>query len=135
MHVHSTGSAGLTGGYPVWHTLRMSFRPAEIDSPKRSGMDTFGLVVLAAAFLFIPLFLVAMVFVWLSNYWTRNEKLFATLLPLGLFAAGWLYGIAQGGFVMPIAASQIAAMVGSLIASFTLAFRSGRRESRLPEPA
>lgn len=98
-------------------------------------MDTFGLILLAATFLFPPLFLVGMVFVWLSHYWSRNEKLFATLLPIGAIVVGWGIGLAYDGFAVPAAAAILAGVGAALIASFTLAFRSGLRDSQVPTSA
>lgn len=98
-------------------------------------MDTVGLMFLAATFLFPPFFLVGMVFVWLSHYWSLNEKLFATLFPIGVLAVGWGLGLLYGGFAPPAVAATIGAIVASVIAAFALAFRSGLRDSRVATSA
>lgn len=132
---HSTGSPDLTVGYPFWQNLEMAFKRAERNPLKRSKQDTFGLIVLASTIFFPPFFFVGMVFLWLSDYWTRGEKIFATLLPIGLAAVGWLYGYLQGGWAVPVAASSIAVVVSAVIVAFALSFRSGMRDAQLPDPA
>jgi hypothetical protein len=101
----------------------------------RPKVDTFGLFMLGITIFFPPFFLVGMVFIWLSSYWSRGEKLFATLFPIGAFAIGYLVGGGLGGFGVPEAASYVAGAGAALIASFALAFRSGMRDSRVLDPA
>lgn len=98
-------------------------------------MDTFGLIFLAATVLFPPFLLVGLVFLWLSDYWSRNEKLFGTLLPLGPFAVGLFYALFTDSWIVPNLAASLGLLVGSVVASFALAFRSGMRDSQLPDLA
>jgi hypothetical protein len=113
----------------------MAFTFPDRNPQTRPGMDTVGLMFLAATFLFPPFFLVGMVFLWLSHYWTLNEKLFGTLFPIGLFVVGWGVGLIQGGFAVPITAASIAGVAAAVIAAFALAFRSGLRDSRVATSA